>query len=84
MHPLEALRQAIQQGRYELTLHAVQEAAEDDLHVVDWKALSSQARLLEWRTIPSEATSTSLRALQQISQPASASSRASSRPEQSL
>lgn len=32
---LSAIQAAIREGRYEMTLHALDEAAQDDLHVVD-------------------------------------------------
>ena len=35
MSPLQELQQAVREGRYELTVHAWQEAGADDLHALD-------------------------------------------------
>ncbi len=35
MNPMDEIRTAVLEGRYEMTLHATEEAAEDDLHLLD-------------------------------------------------
>ena len=46
MDALEELRRAVREGRYELTLHAIDEAANDDLHVVDLESAVLTGSLL--------------------------------------
>ena len=50
--PLPAIQAAIREGRYEMTLHAVDEAVDDDLHVVDVESAVLTGTIVQTQTDP--------------------------------
>ena len=52
MTPLDQIRDAVREGRYELTLHATDEAAEDDLHLLDIESALLTSRLVSTQPDP--------------------------------
>ncbi len=57
MNPLDDLRKAIQEGLYELAFHAAEEAADDDLHLLDLESALLTGRLAATQPDPQGARS---------------------------